>query len=314
MKAKTGTSWCDDWISLGDSEQQLQQDFAEIFSRCFPRAWREIREEMENSASGADKKIAESHRLEEELSPAAPLLQEMTDDSDSGPGGTLSGTSIPEKCGGVPVQMPSSGSERAEEEVCPAHHNQHGDLLLAADSFRKKRRSAGKLLAVIFLLAVAGTGVYLWKVHDDAQQPVRPPSPASKPSVADRSAPSAVTITVDDNGLPSFLRSDWRDPLYPSQHPGWERFLSPEVDFRLFREKGTIKALQGISRKQAGMSEAFLVDLLKQCGFNGPLPQGTVKLKNGILVKSVVLPGGAELVTYQEQEAPQLKGFVLEFS
>ena len=94
LKAKTGTSWCDDWISLGDSEQQLQQDFAEIFSRSFPQEWREIREEMEKSASAASKKIAEPHRSEEDLPPAAPLLQEMTDDSDSGPGGTLSGTSI----------------------------------------------------------------------------------------------------------------------------------------------------------------------------------------------------------------------------
>ena len=210
--------------------------------------------------------------------------------------------------------MPSSGSELAGEEVFPAYQNLYDDPLLVADLSRKKRRSAGKLLAVIFLLAVAGAGVYLWKFHDDAQQSVRAPSSTSKPSVADRSAPSAATIKVDDNGLPSFLRSDWRDPLYPSQHPGWERFLSPEVDFRLFREKGMIKALQGISRNQAGISETFLVDLLKQCGFNGPLPQGTVKLKNGILVKSIVLPGGAELVTYQEREAPHLKGFVLEFS
>jgi len=314
LNGKTGTSWCDDWIRLGDSEQQLQQDFAEIFSRCFPQDWREIREEMENSASAAGNKIAEPHCSEIDLPPAAPLLQKVADDSDSGPAGTLSGTSIPEQSGRVAVEMTSSGSEILEEEKFPAYQNLYDDPGLVADVSRKKRRSVGKLLTVIFLLAVAGVGVYLWKIHDDAQQSIRPPSPAAKPSVADRSAPSAAKITVDDNGLPSFLRSDWRDPLYPSQHPGWERFLSPEVEFRLFREKGTIKALQGISRKQAGISEVFLLDLLKQCGFNGPLPQGTVKLENGILVKSIVLPGGAELVTYQEREAPHLKGFVLEFS
>ena len=315
VKGKTGTSWCDDWIRISDSEQQLQQDFAELFSRCFPTDWREIHEEMENRALADSKNIAEPHSSEEELSPAAPLRLEVADDSDSGPSGTLTGTSIPEKSGGLTVEIPSSGSEIVEEEVFPAYQNLYDDPSLVTDFSRKKRRSVGKLVAAFFLLAVAGAGVYLWKIHDDgAQLSVRPPSPASKPSVADRPAPSATTITVDDNGLPSFLRSDWRDPLYPSQHPGWERFLSPEVDFRLFREKGTIKALQGISRKQSGISEAFLADLLKQCGFNGPLPKGIVEVKNGILVKSVVLPGGAELVTYQEQKAPHLKAFVLEFS
>ena len=56
VKGKTGTSWCDDWISVSDSEQQLQQDFAELISRCFPTDWREIHEEMENRAL-ADSKI-----------------------------------------------------------------------------------------------------------------------------------------------------------------------------------------------------------------------------------------------------------------
>jgi flagellar FliL protein len=315
VKGKSGTSWCDDWIRISDSEQQLQQDFAELFSRCFPTEWREIHEEIENRACADSKNIAEPHSSDEDISPAAPLRQEVADESDSGPSGTLSGTSIPEKNGGLTVEIPSPGSDIIEEEVFPAYQNLYDDPSLVTDVSRKKRRSVVKLVAAIFLLAVAAAGFYLWKHHDlGEQQSVSPPSPASKSSVADRPAPSAITITVDDTGLPTFLRSDWRDPLYSSQHPGWERFLSPEVDFRLFREKGTIKALQGISRKQIGISEAFLADLLKQCGFNGPLPKGIVELKNGILVKSVVLPGGAELVTYQEQEASHLKAFVLEFS
>lgn len=315
IKGKTGTSWCDDWIRVSDSEQQLQQDFAELFSRCFPTEWREINEEMENRAHADSKNLVKPHISEEKLSPEAPVRQELADKSDFGPGGTLAGTSIPEKSSGFTVEIPSSESEIVEEEVFPAYQNLYDDPSLAADLSRKKRRSVGKYLAVFSLLAVAVAGFYLWKHHDDrVQQSLRPSSPASKSSVADHSAPSAATITVDDNGLPSFLRSDWRDPGYSSQHPGWERFLSPEVDFRLFREKGTIKALQGISRKQSGISDAFLTELLKQCGFNGPLAKGIVEVKNGILVKSVVLPGGAELVTYQEQEAPHLKAFVLEFS
>jgi len=312
VKGKAGTSWCDDWIRISDSDQQLQQDFAELFSRCFPTDWREIHEEMENRARADSKNLAEPHGSEEFISSGVPLRQEVAEESEPGPSGTLAGTSIPEKSDNLTVEIPSPGSGIAEEEVFPAYQNLYDDPSLATDFSRKKRRSVGKYLAVFFLLAVAGAGVYLWKIHGNgAQLSVRPPSPASK---ADRPAPSATTIMVDDNGLPSFLRSDWRDPLYSSQHPGWERFLSPEVDFRLYREKGTIKALQGISRKQSGISDAFLTDLLKQCGFNGPLPKGIVEVKNGILVKSVVLSGGAELVTYQEQEAPHLKAFVLEFS
>ncbi len=46
-----GTSWCDGWICVSDSAQQMQQDFIEIISRNFPEDWREIHKEMEKTAS-----------------------------------------------------------------------------------------------------------------------------------------------------------------------------------------------------------------------------------------------------------------------
>lgn len=115
-------------------------------------------------------------------------------------------------------------------------------------------------------------------------------------------------------GLPTFVRKEWRDLPYTSQHPGWERYLSPEMEFRVFREQSKIKALQGISRQKEGISEGFLTEILEQFNIKGPLPEGKEEADNGFLVKNIVFPGAAELVTYREQDSSKMKAFVLEFS
>jgi len=75
-----------------------------------------------------------------------------------------------------------------------------------------------------------------------------------------------------------------------------------------------IKALQGISLGRSGFSDVYLTQILNQAGIEGPLQNSKVSSENGFLVKTLVLPGIVELVTYQELGSAQIKAFVLEFS
>ena len=304
-KGKKGTSWCDDWINVSDSAQQLHQDFAELFSRSFPEDWREIQNEMEKTASSAADTTHDARSSEEGISGYVVAQRERTGHAESDVTGESEVISIPQKSGRSGTDILGSNSDIAEEEEFPAYQNLYDDPSLESVVSPPKRRLFGMFLAAFFLLAVTGIGVYLW-----TSRTATPPPREN----ADRTVSPPTKSKGGIKGLPSFVKSEWRDAPYASQHPGWERYVSPEVDFRIFREKDTIKALQGISRGRRGISEAFLAQILEQLGLNGPSPDGKEVLKNGFLVKSFVFPGVAELVTYHEPGGTEIKAFVLEFS
>lgn len=310
-KGKKGTSWCDDWINVSDSAQQLQQDFAELISRSFPEDWREIHNEMEKSASSAAECAQDDCSFEEGIPGHVESRQGGAGHAEFDVIGEAEDVSVPQKIARSGTDILGLNSDIVAEEEFPAYQNLYDDPSLESVLSPPKRRFSGKVLTAFFLLAVAGIGVYSWTLHNGDSK-----IPATLPPVENsvRTASPASKIKGGIKGLPSFLRSEWLDASYASQHPGWERYVSPEVDFRIFREKGTIKAFQGIARSRKGVSEAFLAKILAQLGLNGPSPDGKEVLKNGFLVKSFVFPGVAELVTYHEQGGTEIKAFVLEFS
>jgi hypothetical protein len=114
--------------------------------------------------------------------------------------------------------------------------------------------------------------------------------------------------------LPSFVSPETRDHSFSEGRPGWERYLLPDYEIRVFKENGVIRAVQVIGRKDAGVPAPFFQSVLQELGYAGPVPGGTEKRKDGFLVKSVMLDGFGELVTYRQDGSANLKAFVLEFS
>lgn len=310
--SKRGTSWCDDWISVSDSDQQMQQDFAELISRVFPEDWREISQEMEKAGTGSVAAIQEHTSPKEEISALDISGQEMPGVD----GAEVNGESpegfhsfeITTDPGTVP---PGLHGESAKEGTIPPYQNPINDPLLESLASKPKWHGAAKILAGLVLLAVAGSGIFFWLTHEN--DPVGQHPATSNTESAGHTASQPGKMRKGITGLPDFINSEWRDAHYSSQHPGWERYVSPEVDFRIYRKNDTIKALQGITRGRSGFTDAYLTQILNQAGIDGPLPSGKEASENGYLVKTFVLPGVAELVTYQEQGSAQIKAFVLEF-
>jgi hypothetical protein len=308
---KKGTSWCDDWISISDSPQQLQQDFAELISRSFPEDWLEIQKEMEKTAPAPAVSDHDDSCSAVAISDNAESQKAHVGASEFDVFGKADEICVPQKTEGSGTDVPGLDMDIVVEEEFPAYQNLYEDPSLASGVSPPKRRSVGRLLAALFLLAVVGSGVYFWLLRSgDSKTAVTPPPVAT----VDHPVSPPAKIKNGIKGLPSFVHSEWRDVPYTAQHPGWERYVSPEMDFRIFREKDTIKALQGISLNSKGIFEPVLVQILEQLGINGPLPKGKETLENGFLVKSIVFPGMAELLIYHEQGGTQIKAFVLEFS
>jgi CheY-like chemotaxis protein len=115
-------------------------------------------------------------------------------------------------------------------------------------------------------------------------------------------------------GLPSFIQPEWRDLDYSFEHPGWERYVSSELDFRVFRENYAIKALQVIAVKDPALTETLLSSILEEFGCAGASKVANQALKDGFLVENVTVNGAAELVTYRNEVSKKLTAFVLEFT
>ncbi|MGA7826835.1 MAG: hypothetical protein WCA04_04195 [Geobacteraceae bacterium] len=309
-KGKKGASWCDDCINVSDSAQQMRQDFAELISRCFPKDWREIEKEMEKIHSKTVDALPQRSSSGREA-PAVELCQEGV----SAEANSAMNAEFPD----IPLPAKGVGPGEQEEEIAageefPSYQNLYGDPFLEGAASASKRRLVRRLLLACILLAVAGSSLYFWMVLK-SKNPVHVASPPAAPNSESTARPTSPPMNSRDGikGLPSFVHSEWRDSEYSAKHPGWERYVSPEIDFRIYRENDRIKAIQGISRDHKGLSETFLSQILNQLGISGSLSSGKETTENGLLIKDFLLRG-AELVTYQEQGSSHIKAFVLEFT
>jgi hypothetical protein len=303
QQGKQRASWCDAWIPLSDSEQQLREDFSRIIATAFPEDWPVISDEMVTATPVAVVQVSDFGKgLDAVLTPdigedsldaadlvqaqpellAEPVAAEVLDDLST----VNVSTNVTEE---LPFQIEEVGRQAAGEFI-PG---------------QPRRVLLGVLMGVV-VIAVAVAGFFVWhRALPERQLPVDSPVPA----IDARVRPAAGI-----RELPPFINKAWHDPAYSKQHQGWERYQSHDKDFRLFREDGVIRALQIISRSQEGISAVFLRDVLRQTGHGGPLPAGSEQRKDGFLLKSYVLSGGTELVVYQEQRGALIRAIVLAFA
>ncbi len=307
-RRKTADSWCDDWVPLGDSEQEFQQGFRALVERYYPKEWRYISAEIERTAKRSPDTAPEGWKAESDRGLPAPPAP--GNGADPIAGGVAGGTVV----AGVEGPACSSGDENGlQEKVLPTDEPARKQRL-ALETFTVHDASleAGgttsgirvwKLLLLVLL--VAGGAVYCWR--DYGNRKTAEPGPL----VPEKAAPPPVTAGAI-KGLPSYVRPEWRDPTYSEGHAGWERYVSPEYEFRLYRENSVIKALQVISLTDKGISGQFALSMLQEFGYTAPLPAGVDERREGFIVKRFVIKGVAELATYREEGSGRIKAMVLE--
>jgi len=125
---------------------------------------------------------------------------------------------------------------------------------------------------------------------------VRPSSPVPRRVLA---LPSTVT------GQP--------DPGYGKAHPGWERYLNPSVEFRVFREKGALRALQVLGRGGRGVSATLFESTLKEIAGSPEYLVETRDRKGSYLVEKGRLKNGVGIIIYRKEPDRLVRAFVVEF-
>jgi hypothetical protein len=142
------------------------------------------------------------------------------------------------------------------------------------------------------------------------------PGPVSSPEIAgsgsNPKAPPAATRAATPQ-LPQFVPQVTPDPGYPASHPGWERYQADGLEYLVYREKGSLAAVQVLSQQPGAISPPFLKTCIR---VSSGAEQFTIKKteeRSGIQITTGSLQNGGELVLYKAVPTGEIRGFVIAY-
>jgi len=145
-----------------------------------------------------------------------------------------------------------------------------------------------------------------------AAVPARPAAVAPVAPVAPATKPAAEATAKAAQGLPGFIPKVPADSAYAAAHPGWERYPGDKMEFRLFREKGIVKAIQVIGEGDAEISQSLVQTSFKEATGSDLPAAGMVKKENGVSIETRRANDGAEVAIYRSGNDHRIIGFVLQ--
>jgi hypothetical protein len=113
--------------------------------------------------------------------------------------------------------------------------------------------------------------------------------------------------------LPQFIPQVPPDPAYPASHPGWERYRSDGLEYLVYREKGSIRAVQVLSEERGAITAPFLKTCIRLSSGNEQFVINSTQNRGAIQVTSGTLRNGGELVIYRVIPDGEVRGFVLTY-
>ena len=124
-------------------------------------------------------------------------------------------------------------------------------------------------------------------------------------------APSAPHLSL--RTLPSFVPRQPADPGYGKAHPGWEMYRSSGAEFRVYRERGLILAIQTIDRSGAGITPALVSSALTEIAGSPSYVTESAERKGSYRVEKGRLKNGAGILIYRREPDRKVKAFVVDF-
>ena len=166
----------------------------------------------------------------------------------------------------------------------------------------------------ILLVLVAGGGAYHFAsgvTNHSTPKPVTAhvsakTAPAARQEVQ-LPAPAPVTP------LPACIPLNSPDPAYSSSHPGWQRYTTEELEFRVFREGAAVRAIQVIARGENEIANSFFMSFLNEVSGGEKHTLQAGKERNGLFVEQGTAGKTAELLVYREKPAGEIRAFVVAY-
>ena len=194
---------------------------------------------------------------------------------------------------------------------------------LMAASVQAVASASGELETDILLAGGAGaqaaaagdiqTSILLQAQLSAQSAAVTPAVPARSGETQPRPVPSQEPLSrqAQSPAVPAFIAAARCDEAYASTHPGWERYLGQECEFRVFRGGSRIKALQIMVVPGGAISGTFLQRVLSaMLGKSGYTVNSQVRKGKTVIQKGSVGPL-ADLLIYRALRSGAIRAFVL---
>lgn len=134
--------------------------------------------------------------------------------------------------------------------------------------------------------------------------PAQPAGKQARPvSPAVPGAPPAV--------LPQVVLQAKPDPSYGRNHPGWQRFLGKDVEFKAFRKEERYEALQVLARDGRPITEQFFRKVLLEFGGVDKYLLTSSAEKGKYLVEQGVTTKAVSVTLYRNKADKKVRAFVL---
>lgn len=194
------------------------------------------------------------------------------------------------------------------------------DLLRAPPSPEGKRRIP-VIPPLLLLLLVVGGIWYLLSSRSPA-----PPHVAGDPSpsqpVQRRESTAAVHSRASSPrhpvplSLPPFIAREnpRHDPAFAASKPGWERYETASVEFRIYAPRGDVTALQVIARTPGGLSPALFSRALRELAGVRDYRTRERQVEGEYLVKRGGLGERGRVTIYKDRDDRRLHAFVIDLT
>ena len=131
--------------------------------------------------------------------------------------------------------------------------------------------------------------------------------------VAKPKLPQAATPSAAPRQLPLFIPQVAPDPGYPAGHPGWQRYQADGLEYLVYRENGSVRAVQVLSEGQGAIAISFFKMCLRLSSGQEDYQIGKTEQRGGFQVEAGTLPHGQELQVYRESAGGAVRGFVITY-
>ncbi len=166
-----------------------------------------------------------------------------------------------------------------------------------------------KVLLVLAPVFAGLISLFFFLVYHQ-QKPVAPGT--SSPTAGTEGKMAARPFLSMPGSVPSFLPRMSADPDYGKANPGWDRYRDSSTEYRLYREKGVIRAFQIIDRSGQGVSPGLLTSALTEiCGSQQYVIETTERKKTYLVEKGRVINGDG-IIIYRKEPERSVKAFVLD--
>ena len=152
------------------------------------------------------------------------------------------------------------------------------------------------LLSVGILFLLLPDRRQWWKESRQPAQQEKEPMPA---------------MTLPRVQLPTIMRQAKKDPSFTENHPGWARYQTDALEYRLYTVGKTLRAVQVICLNGGSVTDDFFHSFVRELSGREPPPLAVTGEKDGFTLERGINSNGTEYQVYRQTGNKGIRAFVV---